>query len=70
MFTVTTNRDGTTECYCVEGNLCISFNSQLVVEASVSDILTNRDSVSVSIEGLIVLRDYLTDLINKANANE
>lgn len=70
MFTVTTNRDGTTECYCVEENICISFNSKRVMEVSVSDILTNRDAVSVPIEGLIVLRDYLTDLINKAAANE
>ncbi len=70
MFVVTTNRDGTSECYCVEGNLCVSFNSKRELEASVSDILTNRDIVTVPIEGLIVLRDFLTKVINGDNVSK
>ena len=65
MFVVTTNRDGTSECYCVEGNLCISFDSKRVMEVSVSDIVTNRDAITVPIEGLTVLRDFLTKVINE-----
>ncbi len=71
MFEVAINQDGTTDCFCVEGDLCVSFNNKGELSASVSTTYPNETAKTlISIEGLIVLRDYLTDLINGDNVSK
>ncbi len=71
MFEVAINKDGTTDCFCVEGDLCVSINNKGELTASVSTTYPNEAATElISIEGLIVLRDFLTKVINGDNVSK